>query len=279
MKQQVDEEYLAKLRKIQCLQLKIAKEIKRVCEENRISYFLIGGTLLGAVRHKGFIPWDDDLDIGMRRCDYDRFIEICKTELGKEFFLQTIDSDLSYGNFFAKIRLNGTHFREEVASIINGNDGIYVDIFPFDNTTENEQKRKRYIKHINTLTNLYRYKKGYKMWNKDFLHTCYFYLLKFRAMFKTYASLEKHVNEIVFSSENTSYEYMINYFDCTQRKEYLSIEGLNNLIDYAFEDDYFKGPCDAKEYLLRTYGDYMQLPPEDKRYNRHNIISIDFGNY
>ena len=74
------------LKKIHELELYIACEIKRLCEENNIRYFLTAGTLLGAVRHGGFIPWDDDMDIGMLRADYDRFIEICKTQIGDEFF-------------------------------------------------------------------------------------------------------------------------------------------------------------------------------------------------
>ena len=98
------------LRLCQLRQLSIAKEIQRICKKHKIIFFLNAGTLLGAVRHQGFIPWDDDLDVGMLRSEYDRFIDIASKELDEAYFLQTWDSDPKYPMPFAKIRLNGTKY-------------------------------------------------------------------------------------------------------------------------------------------------------------------------
>ena len=93
-------------------QLIIAREIKRICIKNHINYSLAFGTLIGAIRHKGFIPWDDDLDIAMPREDYNRFIQCCAADLAPDFFLQTMDTDAQYSWPFLKVRLKGTHFRQ-----------------------------------------------------------------------------------------------------------------------------------------------------------------------
>lgn len=91
------------LRKAQMVQLEIAKEIKRICEENGIRYWLDGGTLIGAIRHNGFIPWDDDLDLGMLREDYEKFLVIAPLKLQKEYELLTWENNQKYPHAFAKV--------------------------------------------------------------------------------------------------------------------------------------------------------------------------------
>ena len=120
------------LRKLQIADLYILLEVKRICNLYNIPYFLIGGTLLGAVRHKGFIPWDDDIDIGMLREDYQKFISICSHELKPTFILQTKENDANYPNPWSKIRLLGTTRLEEGYNYESSSSNIYgidIDIF------------------------------------------------------------------------------------------------------------------------------------------------------
>ena len=128
---------------LKSLQLEIAKNIKNVCEENNIEYFMVGGTLLGAVRHKGFIPWDDDIDLGMTTENFEKFLEVAPKCLDNRFFLQTSATDSFYFNSFAKVRLNNTHMQEKVTRETKMHDGIFVDIFSYDVADEKKANSKK----------------------------------------------------------------------------------------------------------------------------------------
>src|SRR5690554_4415622 len=120
------------LKKLHNVQIEILNQIVKICNQNKLTYFLIGGTLLGAIRHKGFIPWDDDLDIAMPRKDYEKFLELCQGYLGDEYYLHCSKTDPKYWLPFAKVRKNNTIFEEKSIQTINSHKGIYVDIFPLD---------------------------------------------------------------------------------------------------------------------------------------------------
>lgn len=120
------------LRKLQLAELEILNEFVRVCEKWSLRYYLVGGTLLGAVRHKGFIPWDDDIDVAMPREDYDKFATVCREELGPDYFYQSPETDLHYFLTYAKIRRNGTEVYEKRFKNAAFHKGIFIDIFPLD---------------------------------------------------------------------------------------------------------------------------------------------------
>ena len=117
---------------LQTEELSVLNEIKRVCDRNGIKYYITAGTLLGAVRHGGFIPWDDDVDIVMKREDYERFGRICRAELRPGFFYQSEQTERDYPFGFAKVRKDNTSVREKILDGLEIHKGCYVDIFPLD---------------------------------------------------------------------------------------------------------------------------------------------------
>src|SRR5699024_6110897 len=127
-------------RKAQMIQLEILKEFDRFCKEHNIKYQLYAGTLLGAIRHKGFIPWDDDIDIAMTRDQYERFLE--KYINNERYFLQNFQTDYNYFRQFSRLRKNNTVFRQEQYSNLDIHHGIFIDIFPLDNVEETYDKEK-----------------------------------------------------------------------------------------------------------------------------------------
>ena len=120
------------LKTLQNIELEILDEFIRVCEKNQLTYFLIGGSCIGAVRHHGFIPWDDDIDVGMPREDYEKLVEIAADELNPEYFFQNYHSEKNCGLIFGKIRKNNTILSENYSYHIHMHQGVWIDIFPYD---------------------------------------------------------------------------------------------------------------------------------------------------
>lgn len=273
------------LRKVQLLQLKIAKEIKRICDKNNIEYFLDSGTLLGAVRHKGFIPWDDDMDIGMTRENYEKFLEAAKTDLGEDFFLQTWETDKNYPMPYAKIRLNGTTYIENVFEKAEMHQGIYVDVFPYDVWPQGKLKQRRiyrkrlFIQSMVMMKCHYVKFKSNAAW-KYVLKSIMFTFIRFFSLFRSKSSLIKSYDKMVRKynalESDKLYEQTVNF-----KFGYwvISKSCFDSLTDLQFEDAKFKCPGNYDEYLSTVYGDYMQLPPEEKRAVGHNIINLDLGAY
>ena len=270
----------SELRKVQLLQLEVLKVVTKICEKYNIKYFLTGGTLLGAIRHQAFIPWDDDLDIGMTRENYDKFIQVAQKELGEQYFLQNWDTEPNFAMPYSKIRINNTQYVEKNSANVDMNKGVYVDIFPYDNKPNskikrNIQKYKTYILKRLLLANL-----NYVLWESNQKKKKFVYKLlkvisnvigtkRLRKMLQketTRYSKEKNVAELVNISSSYTYE-----------KEVLMKQWIDKLEKTQFEDDLFYIPFESEKYLSRLYGNYMELPPEDKRYNRHNIIKVDIG--
>lgn len=142
---ELDSKLMEQTQTIQKLDLVLLKEFDTVCRKIGVGYFICGGTLLGYKRHGGFIPWDDDIDVGMLRADYDKFIKEGKKYLGEDFFLQTRKSDKKIPYLFSKIRLNGTAYITNYNELRDFHKGICLDLFPFDYVPNSLNERRRFV--------------------------------------------------------------------------------------------------------------------------------------
>lgn len=143
------------LEKLQTALYQILSEIKRVCKKHGIRYFITGGTAIGAYFWEKILPWDDDVDVGMLRPDYEHFMSVAQEEFGDEYFVQTPETDSHVPFFFMKVRMNGTEFNEETFSHIKMHQGIYVDIFPFDKVPKSKRKEQIQYNFLNFLNGLF----------------------------------------------------------------------------------------------------------------------------
>lgn len=268
------------LPKLHSCQLIIAREIKRICEKHNIKYFIIAGTLLGAVRHGGFIPWDDDMDIGMLREDYEKFLKVAKTDLGADFFLQTPETDKNYGLPFAKILLNGTVLVEATAGS-NAKKGIFIDIFPFDVAPQNEADRENHNKQTYFYKRLLLAKLNYNVCAKnDYVKRAVYFALKFLSAFYSHDKLVAKLEGEITRYNNQQSEDIVNIGGAYgYKKETIKADWVRDTVEIPFEDMTISAPVDYIKYLETFYGDYMTPPPEDKRYNRHSVTELDFGKY
>lgn len=266
------------LRQVQLTQLEIANEIKRVCDENEIDYFMDGGTLIGAVRHKGFIPWDDDMDFGMIREQYEKFLTIAPEKLKKQYFLQTWYSDTGYGLPFAKVRKNETLYVEEITEKCKCHQGVFVDIFPYDYLPDNSSFRKKQKRILTFSKLIIRAKCGFRpvYASRKFELKRYLSFVPFRLLALV---LPKRMITKIYDSTAKKYN--------TEKSGCLFVQGiskyagftvedkiLRNLIELPFENTTFKAPIQYDEYLTNVYGDYMTPPPETERSDRHQVKKI-----
>lgn len=261
------------LKKVQSIELDILKEIIRICEKNNIQYFTYAGTTLGTIRHQGFIPWDDDIDIGMMRDDYEKFLKIAPKHLRKGYTLQHFSIDRNTPTYFAKVRKDGTRFVEHYTKNLNIHHGIFVDIMPCDYIPDNEIARDKYIRCVSILRHIFvskctaeatfekkRWKKIAKQIVRMGLHAILIPIPK-DLIYKT---LDRAMR--IYNAEPTntigsqgSANGIFKYYD------YFPLH------EYKFEGITVMGPNNPDRILSAEYGNYMTLPPEHERYTHMPI--------
>ncbi len=261
-------------------QMDLLIELDRICKKWDIPYFLTYGTLLGAVRHDGFIPWDDDLDVGMLWYHYDRFREACKQDLDPAYMLHSWESDPNSPHPFMKLKICGTHYPEKLAAASSMNDAIYIDIFPYDSVSESKFKRQIQAKETYLLYKILLLRCNFDLSGESKLRKVLYGTLKFLSRIRSVEGWKKTMTRVRNRYNNgKASRATCMAFPYSFEKECVSCTVLETTIPHKFENGTFSIPKDYDLILRKCYGDYMQLPPEDQRVGHHQIQGVDLGNY
>lgn len=257
-------------------QLEILREVDSFCKENNIHYYLMYGSLIGAVRHKGIIPWDDDIDICMTRNNYDRFLSVFPSDKSNGIYVreQTVESKFPF--YYAKVCMSNTHAFEPID---NGqfDVGISIDLFPLDPIPSDKKKRKKILRRVR----FYRFKliphvidytvnrPWYKkvclsVMNRLFKKEAFYYIQRIR---KIMSSLDDNDTELIT-------EIMTPYGESAIFPK----SWFNESINLTFEELSISVPKKYDNILSQLYGDYMVPPPVEKQISHHSCdayVEID----
>lgn len=266
---------------VKSAQLDLLSELKRICDKHNIKYFLVGGTLIGAIRHNGFIPWDDDIDVGMLRDDYEKFITICGDELDDAYQLYDWKVDPKSPIPFSKLKIKTTHYKEDLARDTDIDDGIFIDVFPYDNAPESKLKRSiQNIKNVIIKKSLL-LRLGYAIdKNASGFKNLTYAILRLISYFNSVEGWKKTYDKNSRKYNHKKAEYVVSLGGSySYARELKRKKDLQELIPHIFENDNYLIPRNYDVFLRQVYGDYMKLPPEEERTSRHKIILVDLGTY
>lgn len=272
------------LERLHQVQMEILKDFIAVCEKYSLPYFAIYGTAIGAVRHQGFIPWDDDIDVGMFREDYVKFCSLFQKELGDKYNLLTPEIDKRYACTVTHVQKKGTKFVSYMSQDLKCEQCIFMDIFPFDCVAKDKKESVKQGRETNFLGRLlflsgtpYPYipYEGIKREIAGLLchiahYGCKLLRLSPDKIYKKYVKVATKYNEYGSSEYVTSFEYAGGLKDKIKKKEIFPLKKVK------FEDAEINIPANNHVFLKKVYGDYMKLPDEKNRVN-HMPYILDFG--
>ena len=259
------------------VQLDILKAVDKWCRENGVNYFMTCGTLLGAVRHKGYIPWDDDVDIVMLRPDYERFISEFNKNRNDDLSVLHFSIDPKFPYEFAKIQNKKTKMQENAG--IQYDLGINIDLFVLDNLgseLSNAEKLAKKLRFPNSVFDI-KLTVGNKYHKRTLIKSIGVGVLKVMAAPISVNWCINRINRIAKShAEEEPGEYLVGLssrsFNPTQKYKY---EWFKDSVELSFEDNMFKAPVGYDGVLKVLYGDYMCLPPAEKQVTHHDYKAYE----
>lgn len=267
------------LEAVQNIQLGILKDFDKICKKLDIDYFVYGGTLIGAVKFNGFVPWDDDIDIAMLREDYDKLVDFCANNSLDMYYLQNPYSDKKSPFPYLKFRLKDTKYIEYGFHRLKMQQGIYLDIYPIDKLPCNSSKRNDDFKSFQFWVRIFSRRQCFFVTDRNekrvifkavkFLYALLLHIIPRSCIVKRIDYISKKGNAL---SDNFVYG---NYYHKSPVNIFENIKPLQKV---PFEDFEVNIPNDWEGFLTKRYGDYKQLPPPEKRIG-HRPYIIDFGKY
>jgi len=253
------------LRQLQLEEKKILQDFQQLCNNHGLIFYISAGTLLGSVRHGGFIPWDDDIDVIMPRKDFDQLSAIFADSPLKNYFFQTRNTDPGYPYFFAKLRKNGTHVEEPSLRETSMHKGIYIDIFPLDICPRSDWGGRLYFKWVEQLQCAVManvnpgFSCGYTKKYMVALHKSLTLLPTYwidRLWHMTRYVLKTFCRGTRLSTACASHGYPYETYDSGW---------FSSVVQMRFEDTFLPAPAGWHELLTNMYGNYMAPPPEEER--------------
>ncbi len=250
------------LKNVQEIQKELIGEVVRICKKCGIHFNMVGGTMLGAIRHKGYIPWDDDADIGFLRTEYEKFRKVCKTELNHDkYYMQDLRDTKGYRWGYGKLRRKGTEFIREGQEFMPYEQGIFIDLMPFDNVPDQWLLRKIHFGQCFIYRKFFWSEVGSRIEKSIWIRAVYKVMrrVSMERLIKSYQRFidagQKRKTQLVriltFPTPKGAYGY--------ERKWY------TRLSKYQYENMELPGARDYDGYLHAKYGNYRELPPIEKR--------------
>ena len=265
------------MRNLQLKETEILKAFADFCEQHGLRYYLAEGTLLGAIRHQGFIPWDDDVDVMMPREDYQRFLELVQKNPIEDYTVNHYRVPNGRKTLYI-IQLTDSHLKTKRIYLGNVHDQyICIDIFPIDGMPDSPKDQARRMKKLLKLYNLFRLARRNHFENKvksPVLYKRVLFAINRCLGISKLLDASKQLSKLEYELENTPYQssrYTVNFYSEYRQRQVFPKEYYGTGRTCLFEGMEFRIPVEAEKILSQIYGDYMKLPPEEQRVCKHAI--------